>query len=93
VNSLEKRDSLSVCAITRTVAKSLRCAGRESRPLLPRYGALGKAYMSLVEHYTDSELKLIFDYMEKMSQMNERLRAKALAAQRNECGVLLYSPG
>ena len=54
------------------------------RPLLPKYEALGKAYMTLVEHYTDSELKLIFDYMEKMSEMNERLMADALSAQRNE---------
>ncbi len=54
------------------------------KPLLPKYQALGKAYMTLVEHYTDRELKLIFDYMEKMSQMNERLMADALVAQLNE---------
>ena len=28
------------------------------KPLLPKYQALGKAYMTLVEHYTDRELKL-----------------------------------
>ncbi len=54
------------------------------KPLLPKYQAFGKAYMTLVEHYTDSELKLIFDYMERMSQMNEQLMADAIAARREE---------
>jgi uncharacterized membrane-anchored protein YhcB (DUF1043 family) len=52
--------------------------------LLPKYEALGNAYMSLVKHYTDSELKLIFDYMEKMSQISERLMADTIAARREE---------
>jgi DNA-binding MarR family transcriptional regulator len=54
------------------------------KPLLPKYEALGKAYSGLVKHYTDGELKLIFDYMEKMSQISERLMADTVAARREE---------
>ncbi|MBV8673227.1 MAG: hypothetical protein JOZ33_07310 [Acidobacteriaceae bacterium] len=54
------------------------------RPLLSKYEAFGKAYMSLIEHYTDGELKLILDYMEKMSKVNERLLADAIAVRRGE---------
>lgn len=62
----------------------LRVQNASLKPLLPKYEALGKAYMSLVEHYTDSELKLIFDYMEKMSQISEHLMADTIAARREE---------
>lgn len=54
------------------------------KPLLPKYEALGNAYIGLVKHYTDSELQLIFDYMEKVSQISERLMVDTIAARREE---------
>ena len=54
------------------------------KPLLPKYKALGEAHMTQVEHYTDTELRLIFGYLEKMLQINERLMSEAIAAGHGE---------
>ncbi|MBV8551464.1 MAG: MarR family transcriptional regulator [Acidobacteriaceae bacterium] len=59
----------------------VRVRSESLAPLLPKYRALGKAYAGLVEHYSNSELTLILDYMEKMSQMTERFMADILAAR------------
>ncbi|MGA8221261.1 MAG: MarR family transcriptional regulator [Candidatus Acidiferrales bacterium] len=53
-------------------------------PLVPKYEALAKAYTNMVEHYTDSQLELILDYMEKMAQLSERLMADAIAARQED---------
>lgn len=62
----------------------IRVQEESLKPLLPKYEALGKAYITLVEQYSDRELKLIFGYMQKMTQMSERLMAEAMAAHREE---------
>jgi DNA-binding MarR family transcriptional regulator len=49
-----------------------------------QYQALGRSYRSVIEHYSDSELILIADYLEKMSEMTERLMADTIAARRSE---------
>ena len=49
-----------------------------------QYEALGRSYRSVVEHYSDSELMLITDYLEKMSEMTERLMAGTIAARSSE---------
>src|SRR5262249_36208729 len=36
-------------------------------PLMPQYDAIGKAYVDLVDQYSDRELQLICDYMEKVA--------------------------
>jgi DNA-binding MarR family transcriptional regulator len=50
--------------------------------LLPKYEAVGKAYMALLEHYSDKELQLICDYMEKTSKVSESELARVIAANR-----------
>jgi DNA-binding MarR family transcriptional regulator len=40
-------------------------------PLVPRYEEVGKAYMALAEEYSDDELAVICDYMERASAISE----------------------
>jgi len=49
-----------------------------------QYEALGRSYRSVIERYSDSELMLITDYLEKMSEMTERLMADTIAARSSE---------
>ena len=51
--------------------------------LVPKYEAVGKAYMKLLDHYSDKELQLICDYMEKTSKVSESELARAIAANRS----------
>jgi len=51
-------------------------------PLLPKYEAVGKAYMALAGQYSDDELALICGYMDKASELTERLMADMIAARR-----------
>jgi len=60
---------------------SIRVRGESVKPLLPKYEALGKAYMALIEHYSDTELMVITGYMEKMSEMTERLMTDVVATR------------
>jgi DNA-binding MarR family transcriptional regulator len=53
------------------------------RPLIPKYEAMGKEYLHLAEQYSDKELALICDYMEKTCEISERELAKAIAANRS----------
>jgi hypothetical protein len=52
-------------------------------PLIPRYEAIGKAYVDLVDQYSDRELQLICDYMEKASTLATEQLAKMSAANRS----------
>ncbi|HKD37090.1 MAG TPA: hypothetical protein VKB78_09825, partial [Pirellulales bacterium] len=52
------------------------------KPLIPKYEAVGQAYLALVEQYDDKQLALICDYLEKTSELSERQLAKAIAANR-----------
>src|ERR1022692_708480 len=51
-------------------------------PLLPKFEAIGKAYMALAGQYSDDELSLICGYMDKASELTERLMADMIAARR-----------
>jgi DNA-binding MarR family transcriptional regulator len=48
-------------------------------PLTPKYEAIGRAYISMVEQYSDEQLQLICEYMEKASQISERELAKLIS--------------
>jgi DNA-binding MarR family transcriptional regulator len=50
-------------------------------PLIPKYEAIGKAFTNLVEQYSDKELELICDYMQKACEVSERELAKTIAAK------------
>jgi len=51
--------------------------------LVPKYEAIGKAYLALAEQYGDKELKLICDYLERSSEVSERELAKVISANRS----------
>ncbi len=46
------------------------------RPLLPKYEAIGHAFMKLLEGYSDKELKFICGYLEKSSEISRTELAK-----------------
>ncbi len=52
------------------------------QPLVPRYEAVGKAYLKLLEPYSDGELRLICRYLEETSQLSQQQLAKTIAANR-----------
>ena len=51
-------------------------------PLLPKYEAVGKAYMAVAGQYSDDELSLICGYMDQASELTERLMTDMIAARR-----------
>ncbi len=61
----------------------VRVRAEALEPLLPKYEAIGKAFMALAQQYSDRELKLICGYMEKTSNMSERLMAGMIADRRS----------
>jgi DNA-binding MarR family transcriptional regulator len=51
-------------------------------PLVPKYEAIGKAYLSLVDEYSDRDLQLICEYMEKTSELSQRELARIVSDRR-----------
>jgi DNA-binding MarR family transcriptional regulator len=51
-------------------------------PLIPKYDAIGRAYLSFMERYSDKELQLIREYMEETSKISERELANLIKAPR-----------
>ncbi len=62
----------------------IRVCPKSIEPLIPKYEAVGKAYMQLVEQYSDEQLRLICDYLEKTSEISQRELAKTVAANRTQ---------
>jgi DNA-binding MarR family transcriptional regulator len=60
----------------------VRVRARSMEPLLPKYEAIAKAYMALAGQYSDDDLSLICGYMDKASELTERLMADMIAARR-----------
>ena len=52
-------------------------------PVMPQYEAIGRAYVDLVEQYSDEELQLICDYMEKASLLAQQQLANISGAKRS----------
>ena len=50
--------------------------------LTPRYEAIGRSFMNLVEQYGDRDLRLICEYMEKVAEVSERELAALVAESR-----------
>ena len=83
LDRLEKRQLIERVRDTldrRKVFIRVRTEGIE--PLLPKYDAIGKSFLSLAERYGDDELRLICDYLEKTSEVSERELARMIAANR-----------
>ena len=60
----------------------IRAQPEAVEPLVPRYEAVGKAYLKLLEAYSDKELKLIRGYLEKTSELSDRELARVVATNR-----------
>jgi DNA-binding MarR family transcriptional regulator len=53
------------------------------QPLVPKYEAMGQAYMSVVEQFNDKELRLVCDYLEKTSEVSQQELTKMISAKRS----------
>jgi DNA-binding MarR family transcriptional regulator len=83
LDRLEKREFIDRVRDTQDRRKVLIRVRPESiAPLAPKYEAIGKAYMRLLEEYSDSELQLICEYLEKTCETSQRELAKVIAANR-----------
>ncbi len=60
----------------------IRVRPESLEPLVPKYEAIGRAYMQLVEKYSDQELQLICEYMEDACKVSERELGKLIKANR-----------
>ena len=49
----------------------VRVRAESLEPLVPKYEEVGKAYMALAEEYSDDELAVICDYMDRASAISE----------------------
>jgi DNA-binding MarR family transcriptional regulator len=73
LDRLEKRKLVARVRDTRDRRKVfVRAIEENLRPLVPRFEALGNAYLKLMEGYSDRELWLICGYLEKVSALSER---------------------
>jgi len=52
------------------------------QPLLPKYKAIGQAYMKVLEKFTTEELELICIYLERTSAVSQSELAKMISANR-----------
>ena len=81
LDRLEKRKIIERLRDTRDRRKVFIKVRAESlAPVAPRYEAIGRAFMEVAEHYTDKELQLICDYMERNLGISRRELAKMVAA-------------
>lgn len=73
LDRLEKRKFVERVRDTQDRRKVfVRVLPKSLEPLGPKYETMGKAYMALAEQYSDSELELICEYMEKTSEVTTR---------------------
>jgi DNA-binding MarR family transcriptional regulator len=83
LDRLEKRGFIERVRDTHDRRKVLIRVRPESlEPLIPKYEAMGNAYMHLAKQYGNKELKLLCDYMERTSEVSERELARMIAANR-----------
>ena len=75
LDRLEKRQIIERVRDTRDRRRIfIRVNPQSLEPLMPQYEAIGKAFTDLVNQYSDEELQLICDYMEKASAVaNQQL--------------------
>jgi DNA-binding MarR family transcriptional regulator len=46
------------------------------KPMIPKYEAIGEAYRTILNDFSDQELRLICDYMEKSSEVSKQELAR-----------------
>lgn len=60
----------------------IRVRSESLAPLAPKYEAVGHAYLKLAEEYSDRDLQLICDYMEKTCRISQSELARVIADNR-----------
>jgi DNA-binding MarR family transcriptional regulator len=60
----------------------VRVCPKSIEPLIPKYEAVGKAYMQHLKQYSDKDLRLICEYLEKTSELTQRELERATHANR-----------
>jgi DNA-binding MarR family transcriptional regulator len=84
LDRLEKRGFIERVRDTEDRRKVfIRVRPESLAPLIPKYEAVGKAYISLAEQYDDHDLELICEYLERTSEISERELARMIAARRS----------
>lgn len=84
LDRLEKRQFIDRVRDARDRRKVfVRVLPESLAPLIPKYKAIGKAYLTLAEQYDDKDLQLICDYMEKSCEVSERELVKMIALNRS----------
>jgi DNA-binding MarR family transcriptional regulator len=72
LDRLERRRFIKRVRDTQDRRKVLvRVRAESLEPLVPKYEEVGKAYMALAEEYSDDELAVICDYMDRASAISE----------------------
>ena len=80
LDRLEKRGIVERVRGTKDRRKVfVRVRAESLAPLLPQYEANGRAYLSLVEPYSDQDLRLICEYLEKVSALSEQQLARLIS--------------
>jgi DNA-binding MarR family transcriptional regulator len=93
LDRLEKRQFIERVRDARDRRKIfIRVRPESLEPLIPKYEAMGNAYTNLVKRYSDGELQLICDYLEKTSEVSERELAEMIAANRSQSSQAKSSP-
>lgn len=81
LDRLEKRKLIQRVRDTRDRRKIfLRVREENLAPLIPRYEAVGKAFLELAGQYGDEELRVICDYLERSLEISRKELAKLVAA-------------
>jgi DNA-binding MarR family transcriptional regulator len=94
LDRLEKRQVIERVRDTRDRRRIfVRVIPQGLEPLMPQYEAIGKAYTDLVDQYSDEELQLICDYMEKASVVAEQQLASMSAVNRSGSSATLRPHG
>jgi DNA-binding MarR family transcriptional regulator len=60
----------------------VRVRAASLKPVLPKYEAIGKAFMGVAEGYKDEDLALLCGYMEKTLETAQNLMADMIATRR-----------
>lgn len=62
----------------------VRVRPKSLEPLIPRYEAIGRAYMKVLEEFTTKELELICTYLERTSAVSQSELARMISANRTK---------
>ena len=94
LDRLEKRKFIERVRDTRDRRKVfVRVLPKSLEPLIPKYEAMGRAYISLAAQYGDQELQLICDYLERTCEVSERELAKMVDLSRSRPSGKSKLPG